>query len=180
MLPVMGGSVVTAPKIIRVHSPVGMRCVDFSYRKRGTPPVFPTIGIDTPTRIDGKTGDRFVSGDLSIVNDIGGAEDSVDWSVAGTYYYAQSDVRGSGSNFQCGRHPYKTVRLDSSVLAAIGASGGAAAAFAATAIDVKSFTSLPSGLKASSASSIDFSDPNYKYADQTELASAFGSESLII
>jgi len=66
------------------------------------------------------------------------------------------------------------------VLASVGAAGGAAAAYAATVIDASSFTQLPAALQASAAGSIVFTDPGYQYADATELASDFGTPSLII
>jgi hypothetical protein len=182
-LPVMGlnedGSP-KQPKIIRVHSPVGIRHVRFAYKKRGSPPVFPRLGVDTPSRTGGKVGDRFLGGDLAMANSVGGNENQIDWSVSGEYTYAQVDVRGSGDNFQCGRRPYKNALLDATMANAAVAIAGGLGLAGIQIVDKNSFANPPVGTRAADASGIDFTNPDYAYFDYTELASAFESGSLII
>lgn len=82
VLPVAGpdGS---APRVIKTHAVVGYRTVDFDYKKRGTPPMFPTMQ-DTPS------GDSILAGDLSFAMTVGGQQQQYGYAVKGQYGYVQN------------------------------------------------------------------------------------------
>lgn len=164
--PVMG-PVGTAPKILRVHSPFGFRKIRFSARKRGTPPVFPAIGRDTPS------GDVFLQGNLSFsLPWLGGDQGQLDYACAAEYTYAQAAVRGSEDNFQTGRHPYRTDLVN---LAVIGLAGGAAN------VALQGGWCTPTGPRSAQAKlgEIDFQSGEYKYLDTT-VSKLFSSVDLIL
>lgn len=109
VLPVMRAN---APaKRLRMHGPVGYKAVRFRYVKRGSPPIFPMVAIDTPS------GDKFLEGAVTVSRPkLGGNDDQLDYAVAGQYEYMQSSVRGSGDDFETGSKPYETSILDAARL----------------------------------------------------------------
>ena len=187
VIPVMGPDG-TPPKVIRVHAPVGYRKVQWSYKKRATPPIMPSMS-DTPS------GDLFLTGDLSLpVPALGGAQNQLDYVAAGEYTYVQN-VSGSGARiaeysapssvsqvsamrkFQTGRHPYFTPSLAAAILAA----GGVQQQNQQT---LQGWPDMDQGaLRKVSANAlvgdIDFNKESYSYYDTT-ISSLFFSDSLIL
>lgn len=186
VMPVMGVPG-TPPRIVRVHAPYGTREVRFAYSKRGTPPIFPSLGVNTPT--DPITGnqDIFLSGSLTASTPtIGGNEDQLDYAVTGHYTYIQSNLRGPNDNYQTGQIPYQTNTFNANVIATI--QGATLRNFAndygqlntpegfilATSSDIPQpnnpygwFDSDFLGQYGANASLINFADPNYRYFDTT-------------
>lgn len=117
VLPVMGPDG-TPPHVVKVHAAFGGRTSVSKSRKRGNPPIFPALGVDTPS------GDTFLSGNLAFATMPSGSNASqLDYAVESHNEYVQgvqpgtmNAVRGEGDVFQTGRIPFETDSLNAAII----------------------------------------------------------------
>lgn len=101
VIPVMGPEG-TAPAIVRVHAPYGVRAADFSYQKQASPPMFPSI-VDTPS------GDILLGATLNMPAPITDQQQNLVYGVRGTYEYVQPlGGRTQDDPFPIDSHPFAT------------------------------------------------------------------------
>lgn len=104
VIPVMGPTG-TAPAVVRVSAPYGMREVEFEYRKQGSPPLFPAPADTT-------TGDVLLTADQEFPAPIPSPQGGLVYGVRGTHTYVQPlGGRAQGDTFPIDAHPIVT-RVD--------------------------------------------------------------------
>lgn len=109
-------------KLIRLHGGIGRRVVNWDVRRRGNPPIVPTMS-DT-------TGDTFLGGSIMPslpvpTRDAQGR--GYDWKVKGRYEYVQDDPRVVGTDaIPVGQHPFFYPAAATAAAQLVGSSGFAA------------------------------------------------------
>jgi hypothetical protein len=101
VIPVMGPAG-TAPSVVRVHAPYGVRRSRFAASKLYQPPLFPPAADTT-------SGDTILHSEITFPTPALGPEGALEFSVAGEYVYVQPDGgRDTESTFPINRHPFPT------------------------------------------------------------------------
>lgn len=102
VIPVMGPAG-TAPAVVRVHAPYGLRRSQFTSQKVGQPPLF-------PPQADTTSGDKILTSDLVFTTPVPMPDGKLLFGVSGEYVYVQPlGGRGPDSTYPIDRHPYPTL-----------------------------------------------------------------------
>lgn len=107
VIPVMGPAG-TAPTVVRVHAPYGLRRSRFASSKQYAPPIFPAPA-------DTETGDVILQSNIHFPLPEPSADGVTVFGVSGEYLFVQpGDGRSTEDTFPMDKHPYPTAvdRID--------------------------------------------------------------------